>query len=80
MNSNSKVKNESERPVKSTNDQNGTKSTFKDRKGYKNNNKNKEKFVPNFKKKTPTYKQIENELNGLLPKYDEVYFGSIWDY
>lgn len=42
-------------------------------KKYSNNgNKNREKFVPTFKKKVPTWKQIETELSDLLPKYDEV--------
>lgn len=31
-----------------------------------------EKFVPTFKKKVPTWKQIENELTDLTPKYEEV--------
>lgn len=33
---------------------------------------NKEKFVPTFQKKLPTWKQIDAELQQLLPKYDEV--------
>lgn len=32
----------------------------------------KEKFVPNFKKKVPTWKQIENELTDLVPKYEGI--------
>lgn len=35
-----------------------------------------EKFVPTFKKKIPTWKQIENELDDLTPKYEEVNY--IW--
>lgn len=34
--------------------------------------KQREKFVPNFKKKIPTWKKIDAELKELLPKYDEV--------
>lgn len=37
---------------------------------FKKNNR--EKFVPNFKKKVPTWKQIEEELKVLSDKYDQV--------
>jgi hypothetical protein len=40
--------------------------------GKKNFKQNKEKFKPNFKKKVSTWKQIDNELTELLPKYDQV--------
>ena len=33
-----------------------------------------EKFVPNFKKREPTWKRIDAELKELIPKYDEVSF------
>jgi hypothetical protein len=36
------------------------------------NGKNKEKFKPNFKKKIPTWKQIDTELADLIPKYEQV--------
>jgi len=39
---------------------------------FKRDGAKQEKFVPNFKKKLPTWKQIDAELNELLPKYDEV--------
>ena len=32
-----------------------------------------EKFVPNFKKREPTWKRIDAELKELIPKYDEVF-------
>jgi hypothetical protein len=42
-------------------------------KRFKSKNKDKkEKFVPNFKKKIPTWKQIDSEIVDILPKYDEV--------
>ena len=31
-----------------------------------------EKFVPNFKKKIPTWKQIDTEIVDILPKYEQV--------
>ena len=46
--------------------QNGPKNKFN------RHRKPNEKFVPNFKKKLPTWKQIDSELKELLPKYDEV--------
>ncbi len=32
----------------------------------------KEKFVPTFKKKVPTWKQIETEVTDILPKYEQI--------
>jgi protein involved in sex pheromone biosynthesis len=40
--------------------------------GKKNFKQNIEKFKPNFKKKVSTWKQIDNELTELLPKYEQV--------
>jgi len=48
----------------SSNERN-TKKTF-------NNYKKTEKFVPNFKKRLPTWKQIENESKDLLDSYESV--------
>lgn len=53
----------------------GSKSNNWKQKKFQNQNRHgdkKEKFVANFKKKTPTWKQIDSELKELLPKYDEV--------
>ncbi|CAF1142978.1 unnamed protein product, partial [Brachionus calyciflorus] len=38
----------------------------------KKNFKNKQKFQPNFKKKVPVWKQIDSEINQLLPLYDQI--------
>ncbi len=38
----------------------------------RNQNRNHEKFKPNFKKKVPTWKQIDQEIADLLPKYEQV--------
>lgn len=38
----------------------------------KYNNKKAEKYVPTFKKRLPTWKQIENESSELLQKYESV--------
>lgn len=35
-------------------------------------NKERSKFTPQFKKKLPTWKQIEQEIKDLQPKYDLV--------
>ena len=44
-----------------------------DSKGFKNKKKNfKEKFEPTFKKKVPTWKQIEMEASQLITKYDNI--------
>jgi len=40
-------------------------------KGFKNKKK-REKFVPTFKKKVPTWKQIEMEAIQLITKYDDI--------
>lgn len=40
------------------------------------NKNNKKKFQPNFKKKVPVWKQIDEEINRLTPLYDEVIFFS----
>ena len=34
--------------------------------------RNTEKFVPNFKKKVPTWKQIDAELKSLVERYDSI--------
>ena len=39
-----------------------------------NKNKERSKFTPQFKKKLPTWKQIEQEIKNLQPKYDLVSF------
>jgi hypothetical protein len=50
---------------------NSASHTFRNgKKSY--NSKNKEKFKPNFKKKIPTWKQIDTELADLIPKYEQV--------
>lgn len=36
------------------------------------NKKNKKKFQPTFKKKVPVWKQIDQEINHLVPLYEEV--------
>ena len=42
-------------------------------KSFKNKKKNfKDKFVPTFKKKVPTWKQIEMEASQLISKYDDI--------
>lgn len=44
-------------------------------KKFKTNNKyNKKKFVPEFKKRIPTWKLVETESKELLPKYDQVIY------
>lgn len=40
---------------------------FKDKHKHK-----KEKFVPNFKKKVPTWKEIETEVTDILSKYETI--------
>jgi len=40
---------------------------------FKNKGKKREKFVPNFKKRVPTGKLIDQEVNELVPKYDQVW-------
>lgn len=39
---------------------------------FHKNKHQKQKFNPNFKKKTPTWKQIDEEINGLVEKYEGV--------
>ena len=47
-------------------DQNAPKfKRFKDK-------RKKEKYVPTFKKKVPTWKQIETEISDILPQYENV--------
>lgn len=53
--------------------QQGNKNGFDRRQGGKHAGQ-REKFVPNFKKREPTWKRIDAELKELLPKYDEVLF------
>jgi hypothetical protein len=51
-------------------DKDNTVRDNKDRKKFKSK-RNQEKFVPSFKKKLPTWKQIDNELNELSERYDQ---------
>lgn len=41
-------------------------------KKFKDKRNKKEKFVPSFKKKIPTWKQIETEINEIVPKYEQI--------
>jgi hypothetical protein len=54
---------------KETNFQGDKNKKFKTNKKY-----NKKKFVPEFKKRTPTWKLVDAESKELLPKYDQVIF------
>lgn len=56
---------------KEKNYQEGPRSNGK-HKFNRHQNKNTEKFKPNFKKKVPTWKQIDQELAELIPKYEQV--------
>jgi uncharacterized protein YnzC (UPF0291/DUF896 family) len=48
-------------------------------KTFNNNNKKQfkkqfdNKFKTNFKKRVPTWKVIDNEINEILPKYEQVH-------
>ncbi len=53
-----------------SNDRDNRDNNFQ-RKNFKNR-RTEEKFVPNFKKKLPTWKQIDSELKDLSDKYDQV--------
>ena len=54
-----------ETPVVEKNDSAVKFKRFKDK-------RKQEKFVPNFKKKIPTWKQIDTEIVDILPKYEHV--------